>query len=158
MKQAVKDARFDYLYKINYSVWISMLIIAILHLSVIPVVCFQNSNIFLYLFTKNQAIWQSILGFLSEKTTEIHKYAFSNSFSHWQMVSFIWTFQKHSVCEVSSLMQCSRLGAISLFMRRFGLKQEKWSASSPLVLFLVQRLLKWNTILKQFKNSVMHKT
>lgn len=58
-----------------------MLIIAFLHIFIIPVDCFQSSNIFLYIFTKAQDTEQSTLGFLSEKMIKIHKYAFSNSFS-----------------------------------------------------------------------------
>lgn len=58
-----------------------MFIIAFLHIFIIPVDCFQSSNIFLYIFTKDQDTEQSILGFLSEKMIKIDKYAFSNSFS-----------------------------------------------------------------------------
>lgn len=44
-------------------------------------------------------------------------------------------FSKHAECEVSSLMRCTRMGAIDLFMqRRFGLEQEESSASATLVL------------------------
>lgn len=39
---------------INYAGWISMLIIAFLLLFITPVDCFQNSNLFLYNFTKKQ--------------------------------------------------------------------------------------------------------
>lgn len=58
-----------------------MFIIAFLHIFIILVDCFQSSNIFLYIFTKDQDTEQSTLGFLSEKMIKIDKYAFSNSFS-----------------------------------------------------------------------------
>lgn len=57
-----------------------MLIMAFLHIFIIPVDCFQSSNIFLYLVTEAQDTEQTTLGFLSEKMIKIHKYAFTNSF------------------------------------------------------------------------------
>lgn len=71
------------------------------------------------------------MGSLSEKMTKVHKHAFCDSFSQRQMVLFIWTFQKHSACEVSSLMWCHKLGTISLLIQRCGVEQKNYQLLHP---------------------------